>query len=149
MKKLDLGQSIGILANVGVIAGIAFLAVEIHQNNELLEEQARYGMLENQKASTYFITQTPELARLVYGAPDINVLTEVDQYRRKEILSTLLFMWQWEFERGTSGRFSENQIPVEGYRAGWEWYDLDNVWNELKPQYSTEFASFIDDRIAH
>ncbi len=29
MKKLDIGQTVGILANVGVIAGIIFLAIEI------------------------------------------------------------------------------------------------------------------------
>ena len=39
MKKIDLGQTIGILANVGVIAGIVFLAVELRQNNELLATQ--------------------------------------------------------------------------------------------------------------
>ena len=39
MKKIDLGQAIGILANVGVIAGIVFLAVELRQNNELLATQ--------------------------------------------------------------------------------------------------------------
>jgi hypothetical protein len=32
MKKIDLGQSIGILANLGVIAGIVFLAVEVRTN---------------------------------------------------------------------------------------------------------------------
>ena len=36
MKKIDLGQSITMLANIGVIAGIVFLAVELQQNNELL-----------------------------------------------------------------------------------------------------------------
>jgi hypothetical protein len=35
MKKIDLGQAIQI-ANVGVIAGIVFLGVEIHQNNEAM-----------------------------------------------------------------------------------------------------------------
>ena len=29
LKKIDLGQTISILANVGVIAGIVFLAVEL------------------------------------------------------------------------------------------------------------------------
>ncbi len=33
MKKLDLGQTITILANVGVIAGIVFLGYELRQNN--------------------------------------------------------------------------------------------------------------------
>ena len=34
MKKIDLSQSIQTLANIGVIAGIIFLAVEIRQNTE-------------------------------------------------------------------------------------------------------------------
>jgi len=37
MSKIDLGQSIGILANLGVIAGIIFLAVEIRQVGEQFE----------------------------------------------------------------------------------------------------------------
>ena len=41
MKKIDLGQTITILANVGVIAGIVFLAFELRQNNTFLAEQAR------------------------------------------------------------------------------------------------------------
>ena len=39
MKKIDLGQTISILANFGVIAGIVFLAVEIGQNQRALDEQ--------------------------------------------------------------------------------------------------------------
>jgi hypothetical protein len=38
MKKIDLGQAIQV-ANVGVIAGIVFLGVEIHQNNEVMGQQ--------------------------------------------------------------------------------------------------------------
>ena len=41
MKNLDVGQTITILANVGVIAGIILLAVEIDQNNQALGTQAR------------------------------------------------------------------------------------------------------------
>jgi len=36
LKKIDLGQAIGILANAGVIAGIVFLGMELRQNNELV-----------------------------------------------------------------------------------------------------------------
>ena len=41
MKKLDLGQTISILANVGVLAGIVILIIEIDQNNDALTFQAR------------------------------------------------------------------------------------------------------------
>ena len=41
MKKIHLGQSVQIIANLGVIAGIIFLAIEIHQNNQLMRSQVR------------------------------------------------------------------------------------------------------------
>lgn len=40
MKKIDVGQTVSILANFGVIAGIVFLAVELRQNNEFLAAEA-------------------------------------------------------------------------------------------------------------
>jgi len=46
MKKIDLGQTLNTLANVGVIAGIVFLAVELNQNNEFLELEARATLSE-------------------------------------------------------------------------------------------------------
>ena len=46
MKRIDLGQTLNTLANVGVIAGIVFLAVELDQNNEFLELEARETLTE-------------------------------------------------------------------------------------------------------
>jgi len=45
LKKIELGQTITILANFGVIAGIVFLGIELQQNNDLMEAQARYTKL--------------------------------------------------------------------------------------------------------
>jgi len=41
---INIGESLGILANIGVIAGIIFLAMELRQNNNLLAAQARYSL---------------------------------------------------------------------------------------------------------
>ena len=40
MKKLDLGQTITILANLGVIAGIVFLGLELRQTQSAMQAQA-------------------------------------------------------------------------------------------------------------
>jgi hypothetical protein len=45
MKNIDLSQVISTVANVGVIAGIVFLAFELRQNNELLISQARSNLV--------------------------------------------------------------------------------------------------------
>ena len=52
-KKLDLGQTITILANLGVIAGIVLLAIEMRQNNELLAAQDKSELSRQQAASSY------------------------------------------------------------------------------------------------
>jgi hypothetical protein len=44
MKKIDPGQTITIFANIGVIAGIGLLAIELNQNNALLRNEARYNL---------------------------------------------------------------------------------------------------------
>ncbi len=46
MKKLDLGQIVGLLANVGVIAGILLVAYELNQNREMTQAQTRNSITE-------------------------------------------------------------------------------------------------------
>ena len=41
MHKIDIGQSIAILANLGVVASIVFLGVELRQNREMMRAQTR------------------------------------------------------------------------------------------------------------
>ena len=45
MKKIDLGQTSQIVASIGVMLGIVFLAIEIGQNQEALEEQNALTLL--------------------------------------------------------------------------------------------------------
>jgi len=40
MKKIDLGQPLGIVANLGVIASIVFLGAELRQNNAIARTDA-------------------------------------------------------------------------------------------------------------
>ncbi len=47
MRRTELGQTIGVLANFGVIAGIVFLAIEINQNNALLASEANVELFRN------------------------------------------------------------------------------------------------------
>ncbi len=41
MKKIDLGQTIGVLANIGVIIGILLLVYELSQNRQMMKAQTR------------------------------------------------------------------------------------------------------------
>jgi len=74
MKKIDLGQTIGILANIGVIAGIVFLAIEVRQNQRVLDEQNILTGLSGQDSAFALMSsfrrlrmENPELER-IWGA---------------------------------------------------------------------------------
>jgi hypothetical protein len=68
MKKIDLGQTITILANIGVVAGIVFLAIEIQQNTRSLEMNAYQDL----------IGQINDFASAIRDDPDVNILANSD-----------------------------------------------------------------------
>ncbi len=65
MKRIELGQAISIVANIGVIAGIVFLGIELRQNNELMAAQARQASFENNRQFAENLFENPNLAEIL------------------------------------------------------------------------------------
>ena len=81
MNRLDLGQTINTLANVGVIAGIVFLAIELRQNNALLGVQIRATTMGSRVRSAEMLSQNPEIVTLLGIDPSTLTDVEADQLR--------------------------------------------------------------------
>jgi len=65
MKKIDLPQTVAILANIGVLAGIVFLGIEIRQNTRSLEINAYQNLIEQIAwTGTLNVEQPEEMAEL-------------------------------------------------------------------------------------
>jgi hypothetical protein len=81
MKKIDLGQTMSTVANIGVIAGIAFLAVELNQNRDLMRAQIRHEL--SLGAIDYLAREATngELAEVVQKAYDNEPLNPVEARR--------------------------------------------------------------------
>jgi hypothetical protein len=137
---------IALLANLGVVAGVVFLAFEIQQNNELLEQDSRYSMLVNQKDWKFFLNGNPEVAKLMYGS-QTGELNEIEKLRRFDLVSGLLLTWQWEWEQSQSGLFGDSQLPVEGFRTLWNSLNVQTEWIKLKPILKPEFAYFLEKEV--
>jgi len=69
MKKIDIGQTIGVLANIGILVSIVFLAIEIGQNQETLEEQNTLTKLSGRDAA---IDRFGEWRRLLLQNPELH-----------------------------------------------------------------------------
>jgi hypothetical protein len=97
MKKIDLGQTVSILANVGVIAGIAFLAFEIRQNTLATQMQTAQSYTNEMNAADYFYLDHPELMEITTKAIDGKTLSRDEAGRIRIYFRNLFRVWQSAF----------------------------------------------------
>ena len=92
MKKLSLGQTITILANVGVIAGIVFLGVELRQNSEAAELQAAQSYVNLTQELDFRIVDDPSLIALFLTSPESR--SPVESVRMDRWIFGVLRTWE-------------------------------------------------------
>lgn len=148
MKNLDLGQTISIFANLGVIAGIFFLGYELQQNNRYLKEQARFNLFQNRISISRELAEYPDLARL-YHSQENQELTVNDRLRRDELLHTVFLSWQYDYESVNLGTLEEDRFAVNGIREVWGELDLDAVWQRRRNRYLPEFVQWVDENVVN
>jgi hypothetical protein len=131
MKKIDLGQTISIFANLGVIAGIAFLGYEMQQNTTALQSTAGQN-INNQIAAIYEIRMQPEQAAIILkGNNHPDELTPVEQIQYDSWNSMILQAWQNMYFQARTGAYDEqlaegwwvnliDSFQSPGFRGTWE-----------------------------
>lgn len=149
MKKIDIGQTISILANVGVIAGILFLAFELEQNNTLLESQARSVRADVRRGSFELQIENPQLLRAVNKNRNGESLTDEERNILSTFFDYLLTGWQQSYGDYRAGliELAEMQNVVAGTpfeRAP----GLADHWQRTKARYNPEFAEWLDEIVA-
>ena len=97
MKKIDLGQAIETLANVGVILGIIFLVVELRQSNELMEADARFNRLTRSADAWQSMAENGDLTELQVRSENGEVLSEVEQRRVDAARMRFLMNLEWHY----------------------------------------------------
>ena len=116
MKKLDLGQIVTLLANLGVIAGIVFLAIELQQNNDLLSSQARAYRHELRSTdANRAIYNNPELAETMRKARNNEPLSETEMYVRERYERQHTQNWQFAYVEYQNGALDIEELPVIGW----------------------------------
>jgi len=146
MKSFDLGKFVKTLANVGVIAGIAFLAFELRQNNELMEAEARFNRV-TVSTEAYNITSTNrELAEIFVKVDNNESLTEVEQRRYNASQMRFLINMEWMFR----------EMPVDSPERKYaERIMMSAMSNKLRRQifldnvdrFDASFVSWVQDNI--
>ena len=149
MKKIDPGQLITILANIGVIAGIVFLAVELQQNNALLDAQARATRAQVRINATDVILNNPELIRALVKQQNGESLSQVDQMYLTQQADGLMVRWEYVYGEFQEGLIEEESVPVENWRYVFAAYpDLAKRWEEIgRFSYHPDFVQFMEENV--
>ena len=113
MKKIDLGQTVAILANVGVIAGIVFLAVEIQQNTESLNEARNFAIAEAQQAMR---AQLDESFRSLANSDELpEIFVKYRQGGREALTEEELQRFIWQSCSGLNRLYTHHTWYERGY----------------------------------
>jgi len=155
VKKIDLGQTLGILANLGVIAGIVFLGIELQQNNKLLRAEAIGTVLETRLARQDQVLSGVDLAALLQRNETQETLSPEDMIRMHASRAQGLIGWQRDYFL-----YKEGILPEEYFRAnfsvmrsaifseGGVWSGRDNweMWSTTSS--SPDYREFVEQCIA-
>jgi hypothetical protein len=117
MKKIELGQLLGLLANFGVILGIVFLAVEINQSNRLARLQMRNEIAQSVAGLAFSVATDALAPGLNLRGRDPESLTP-EESLRLSLMTTALWRTRenmhYQYENGL---FDESEFAAE--RDSW------------------------------
>jgi len=152
LKKIGLGQAIAILANLGVIAGIVFLAVELQQNNQLLAAQARSDLAARRSSFVEMIASSPDLAEIIVRASSGESLTPAEELRFQHLGQRLFDSFQTQFLEVQTGVVSEDSLPIRQWRRLYHAplgpdYLLPEHWERYRTDAEPDFARFIEETV--
>ena len=116
MKKLNLAQTLGLLANAGVIAGIVFLAVELRQNNDFMAAEARANRMDIRRGSILRTMNNPALRQAVIKVSNGETLNEDEQLLLDLEVEATLVDFQYVYLEYHSGLLDYTAIPAENWR---------------------------------
>ena len=152
--KLDIKKTLTIITNIGVIAGIIFLAVELQQNNEFLTAESEINLMQNRKYISEVILQDEELVKVFVKIDNGEPLAPADQYRLDAMFNIYMVSFQWDFAQFQEGRISREQLPVESWinlingegmiKVPLDWKGL---WEDKKRSLAPDFVSFMEESV--
>ena len=149
MKKIDLGQTIGILANIGVIAGIVFLALELRQNNEFAAAAGRFNRVS--LVSEQFRTQAEDadLTELRVRAAKGEALSDVEQRRLDGWMMSIFVILQWELEELPADSpeiVNLREVQRQNFANDASYR---KAWQERKGGFSHEFVEWMENNVVN
>ncbi len=148
MKKLDLGQSLQVLGNLGVLVGILLLVFELNQNRDMMRAQTRHelamGIVDIQLTSA----SNPLILEAVSKQEPRFESMEMWQIASDLRFNALFRYWEnvhYQFRNGLYDEleYAKQKAAFGGWVSGTP--AMVAWWCRARTSYSPEFAGEMDE----
>ena len=153
INKIDLGQAVQILANLGVIAGIVFLGLELQTNNELLDSQSRQARVNGaRQLNAAIYNGETGLCDIVVKAKSGAQLTAEEAIRLDRYLSSVLLDWEFWYRDYADGVLNEQELRYRGWSR--LYYDVlpprvEEIWETMRAGSDPTFVEFMEENVVN
>jgi hypothetical protein len=147
----DFGQIISLGANIGVIAGLIFLAMEIRQNNKFLAAQARYSLRQYRTdiADSLMLPHVIDATHKWARGEDI---TSEERSTGLMVAIKIVELWEWQFGEHAAGMLQKDELPIGAWRL---WFHdkgpfpvpVREIYDMRKGVLNAEFVRFFEENI--
>jgi hypothetical protein len=149
MKKIDFGQAVQILTNMGVIVGIVLLGVELRQNNAALETQARLEREDVRRRALTRRIESPDLIRAWVKSAQGDALTPEEIFL-VDLENSISFVdWMYTYMQVHDGLLDEEAIILGTWREQFHlpYRRMSESWAGTEHRYTPEFVEFMEEHI--
>lgn len=151
MGKFDFTNTIAILANLGVVAGIIFLAVELNQNTEMMEAQMGQARAEAAMAEAQSLYNSDYLLQLLESIDEGRPLTNLDKQRFSHYLIAFNRNQDnqlWQYRQGLLGNNIPRSIRLAVRSEIANRPLTREIWTSTNEAYTDDYVQTVDAIIA-
>ncbi len=148
MNKLN--ERLTLIANLSVVAGIIFLAVELQQNTQAIQAQTRDSITEKQMEYASWVATNRDLAEVYAKGVRSADLDVVERAMWNQYVQGVVREWensQYQYERGlfTPGEY---EARVERWRQSMGNPGYQRYWEGQRQTFAPSFRAEIDRIVA-
>lgn len=135
-------------ANIGVLAGIVFLALEIRQNSQMMEAQTR-SQISQSVVNLIESDRDPRVVRAIFQERSGGPISEEDRYYLQTRARLFLRTWENTYYQYRNGLLDEEEFEADrkAWRGIMNQKHFREEWERSGDVYSPEFVSIINETI--
>ncbi len=156
MKKLDLGQTLGIIANLGVLLGILLLVYELAQNRQMMRAQTRTVISDGLQTFLTTVGSDPQVSS-VYIRGNFgdarefgDALSESERAQYWLLVNGLLSYFENVHYQYRNGLYDETEFNAqrEAWKRVFSQEGFAEVWCAVRHERSSEFVMEVNELLS-